>query len=238
MLRETEALMRRVFSGTPVIGSLAPELREELLASTKVRRLRSGEVLWREGEVARHLGIVLSGRLTTLRTAAARDVIVDVLGPGDAAGEVAFALGERYQFEVRSLRPTWVALVSTQHLRGMLEERPAAAVALALTLAHQVLRLTRRLEMLSSGSVERRLASVLIGLAERFGEEFPGGVLLPLRLRRKDLASLAATTLETASRTVSRWRRERIIEPMPSGFLIRDRHRLARVAAGQEALEV
>ena len=37
----------------------------------------------------------------------------------------------------------------------------------------------------------------LLNLADRSGVPFPGGTLVPLRLRRSDLASLAATTLES-----------------------------------------
>jgi hypothetical protein len=88
--------------------------------------------------------------------------------------------------------------------RRCLRAQPNVAVALTFELAQEVLRLTRRLEALSAGSVSQRMARVLLGLTERFGEPFPGGTLMPVRLRREDLAALAATTLESASPTDQR----------------------------------
>ena len=97
-------------------------------------------------------------------------------------------------------------------------------------LAVQVRRLLRMVDSLSAGSVERRLASVMVDLAERAGEPFPGGILIPLRLRRSDLASLAATTLESASRKISVWRRAGLVILEPIGYLIRDLDALRRLA--------
>jgi hypothetical protein len=47
-----------------------------------------------------------------------------------------------------------------------------------------------------------------------------------VRLRREDLASLAATTVESASRQISAWKRAGVLVPQPFGFLIRDVPRL------------
>jgi CRP-like cAMP-binding protein len=94
------------------------------------------------------------------------------------------------------LRRARILLVPAVLLRGVLT-RESHVVA---DLAADVSRLIRMVQNLSAGSVQRRLASVLVDLADRAGEPFPGGILVPLRLKRADLASLAATTLESASR--------------------------------------
>lgn len=213
----------------PTFAALTGEQRRRLAPRFTVVELHAHEVLWREGQEPRFVGLVLLGRLA-LERARARVVIVDIVGAGDVIGELPFVLGMRTLFDVRCLRRARVALLPTHELRALVEDDAAAAMAMAGSLAQQALRLTRRLEALSAGTVEQRLARVVVGLSERFGVNFPGGVLVPVRLRREDLASLAATTLESASRQLSRWARQGRITPQPAGILIRDLQALRALA--------
>lgn len=231
MSRPRTLQLEEAFTRAPVLSLLSTQDRAELARTCRVVELKARDVLWREGAKADALGLVLLGRVAVERSRR-RPVIVDVVGAGDFLGEVAFTLGARYQFDVRCLRKARVALIPAAALRRMLDTRPRAAVSLAMTLAEEVLKLTRRVESLSAGSVSQRLARVLVGLADRFGEPFPGGVLMPVRLRREDLAALGATTLESASRQISAWKRDGLVTPQPAGMLLRD---LAKLRALGEA---
>lgn len=233
MPRVTPAELAAAFRRAPVLSLLPRAAQDELLAATRVEELRAREVLWREGDKATALGLVLFGRVAVER-ARRKPVLVDIVGAGQFVGEVGFTLGARYQFDVRCLRAARVALIPARQLRAALTGSAAASASLAIDLAEQVLRLSRRVETLSAGSVAQRLARVLVGLAERFGAPFPGGTLLPVRLRREDLAALAATTIESASRQVSAWARAGVLVPQPVGFLLKDLDALRRLADGGE----
>lgn len=167
-----------------------------------------------------------------MREASGREVIVGVAVPGDLLGAIGFALVAGYSSSVVCLRRARVVLVPSALLRGVLARESLAVSALAADLAADVSRLMRMVQNLSAGNVQRRLASVLIDLAERAGEPFPGGTLIPLRLKRADLASLAATTIESASRAISAWRRRGLLVPMAAGYLVLDLAALRAVAAG------
>jgi CRP-like cAMP-binding protein len=93
-----------------------------------------------------------------------------------------------------------------------------------------MLRLYRQLEDLSGGSVESRLARLLLRLSERIGEPFPGGTLVPTKLRRRELARMAATSLESVSRTLHRWEKDGVIVLQPVGLVVKDRRRLTALA--------
>lgn len=214
--------VRSAFREAPVFSALPDEVRTELARRSRVVDLKAHDVLWREGERAHAVGLVLMGRVAVERGRQERKVMVDVAGANELVGEVSFSLNGSYQFDVRCLRRARVALVPAIELRSVLHNNPEVAVALAFQLAQEVLRLTKRLEALSAGTVSQRLARVLLGLTERFGTPFPGGTLMPVRLRREDLAALAATTVESASRQISAWKRQGVLVPQPFGFLIKD----------------
>jgi CRP-like cAMP-binding protein len=175
---------------------------------------------------------VATGRLKLRRQDGPHEVIVDVAVPGDLVGDVAFTLGAPYPTDAVSLRASRVLLVPAVALRRALADEPNALAALALELAQRVQHLQELTLALSAGSVARRLAGVLAALAARSGEPFPGGILIPMRLRRADLAALAATSAESVSRQVSAWRAEGLVLPQPAGYLICDLTALRRVAAG------
>ncbi|MEK6573248.1 MAG: helix-turn-helix domain-containing protein, partial [Chloroflexota bacterium] len=54
----------------------------------------------------------------------------------------------------------------------------------------------------------------------RVGRTEPDGVLITIPLSRQDLADMAGTTLETAIRTMSRFRSQGIIETRRGGYLM------------------
>ncbi len=65
---------------------------------------------------------------------------------------------------------------------------------------------------LSAQSVEGRIAHILLRLAEKVGQPQPVGLLIQLPLSRADLAEMAGTTVETASRVLSRFQKEKLVE--------------------------
>ena len=71
----------------------------------------------------------------------------------------------------------------------------------------------------------------LLALLDRHADE-QGLIWLP---RREDMGAMLDMTVETASRMVSRLRREGIVEPLPPRHARLDRDRLAAALASQDA---
>lgn len=229
--------VERSLAAAPLFGSLSPERRGEIARRARVVTLSAHQRLWSAGEEATRIGVVLSGRLKLAQHVADREVIVDVALPGELVGEVAFALNSTYQSSVVCLRRARVLVVDASSLRHVLEHERGALSALAADLASKVQRLMRLVQDLSAGNVERRLARVLVGLADRAGEPFPGGVYVPIRLRRADLAALAATSEESVSRKLGLWRRRGWVVAQPIGYLLRDAAALRRIAGDPPRME-
>src|SRR5690625_4190812 len=85
---------------------------------------------------------------------------------------------------------------------------------------------------LSTLPVDQRIARILYRLAEKFGEqddEF--GLLIQMPLTRKDLADMAATTTETASRVISRLKKDGIIHAGRQWIAIEELQELETLSA-------
>ncbi len=76
------------------------------------------------------------------------------------------------------------------------------------------------LQIMAGERVERRMAHILLKLAERVGRPEPEGVLITIPLSRQDLADMAGTTLETAIRTISRFRQQGWVATRRGGYLL------------------
>lgn len=216
----------------PLFAAISPIAREDLARAARLVVLGAGERLWRQGTPATAVGLIVAGRCKLIREGPGREVIVGVGVPGDLLGATGFTLASGYSSTVVCLRRARILLVPALLLRGVLARESHVVAALAADLASDVSRLMRMVQNLSAGSVQRRLASVLVDVADRAGEPFPGGILIPLRLKRADLASLAATTLESASRAISAWKRSGLVTPMAAGYLLRNPQALKEIAGG------
>ena len=214
-------------------AGLEPAARARLLRDATTVVLGKGELLWKAGDEVSQVGIVLAGRLKVSRRVGRREVILDIAVPGDVVGEVALVLGEQRVANVTSIRRARVLLLGATAVRKAFREAPGAQATAMFSLGRRVQRLFRLVEDLSSGDVGGRLAGTLVGLASRVGERLPDGVLIPLRLRRADLASLAATTPESVSRRLAAWQRMGLLVAQPAGFVLRDIEGLRQIAAGE-----
>jgi CRP-like cAMP-binding protein len=105
------------------------------------RELPAGEVLWREGDEASAMYLIVDGRVTvSLRLPGNRDVAVNTLGPGEVLGEIPLLDGGRHSATTRVMEPASVlslshadfaALVSRSHPTAFTLKRRIAGVACA-----------------------------------------------------------------------------------------------------------
>jgi CRP/FNR family transcriptional regulator len=192
--------------------------------------------VWREEETSHELLLLVAGRVKLTRaTEAGRDIIVHACAPGEVLCAGLPCAGGRYCCTATVLHePAEVLALPRRGLSEWLERSPTLARALLQEASRREKTLVQRIEELSAGHVERRVAALLTRLAEQVGVERPGeGLWLPIALSRQDLADMCGTTLETAIRTMTRLARAGLVRTAPSGFWITDGTRLAALARGR-----
>jgi CRP/FNR family transcriptional regulator len=130
-----------------------------------------------------------------------------------------------------------VVSVPRRDLLGLLERSAGASRAFLREVTAREARLARRVEELAGGQVERRVAMLLLRLAEQTGRpaDDGSGTLIPIQFSRQDLADLVGTTLETAIRVMARLGREGVVHTLPRGLRVGDRRRLEEIARGAAA---
>lgn len=218
------------FSAIPVLLSLNAEDRQALEPLCELRAYEKGSKIFEEGEPANHIHFLFLGRVKIVKAAGDRDLILEILGPGEPVGAVAVYERRPFPATAIALEPCGVISIPSREFFSLLEKRPEITRRLLAGLTMRLMALNRRLADMT-GSVEQRIARLFSTLAERLGEPGENGVFVRIALSRRDIADLVGTTVETAIRVMSRFQKEGIVETEKKGFLIRNPAALATASA-------
>ena len=187
------------------------------------RQYHQGDYIWRHGETATSVTVIASGLVKLCQpNQEGGSAIVALFGPRESIGDTAVVSSGRYPADaVAATRDVeLLAIEKTPVLRAM-QSDIALAQALNRSLVSHCDALNQKIRIMTAGPVERRLAALLLHLAERFGDEDEGGGLtIPVALSRSDLARLVGATIETTIRTMSRWQKAGVLSTTPQGFVI------------------
>ncbi|MPV38454.1 helix-turn-helix domain-containing protein [Georgenia subflava] len=194
-----------------------------------------GDPLYAAGEPAQHLYVLAAGRVKiTQPTPGGHEVLTDVLTPGDLFGALG-TLGEPVYGENAEALTTSCALrIDPAGFRAVLTEHPEVALRVLDDVAGRLARARSDVGQISTGTVAQRVATTLLRLADKLGQERPGGggTLLQVPLSRTDLAAMTGSTPESVSRVMSRLRQEGVIDSGRRWTAILDRERLTAVVDG------
>jgi CRP/FNR family transcriptional regulator, cyclic AMP receptor protein len=202
---------------------IQPQEMREMGAICPPRPYRKGELIYRPGDPAESLFIVLEGNVKlSLPGTAGRDRVVAVCGPDDFFGESFLTGNSQQHSEAMCLADqTVVCPISRSQFLEVSQRVPGVALLFASVLVARVQRLETQLELMASPA-QARLGRCLLLLAKRFGTEIKPGILnLNIGLKHEDLASLAATTRVSATQAISVWRAQGLIEGTRGEYQIR-----------------
>jgi CRP/FNR family transcriptional regulator len=212
-----------------VCGSLDPaELREIEHLGRRVY-FTAGETVFSEQDITTSFYNVLEGvmRLYKLLPDGRRQIVGFAL-PGDFLG---MNVSGRHNFSADAIGAVTVCQFAKAAFGRFIEERPhrlrrineLAVRELSLARDHMVL-LGRR-------SAEEKVATFLLGWRERLMPLNGPSDTVPLPMSRQDIADYLGLTIETVSRTLTRFERIGLIEIIPGGITLLDPARAEALAA-------
>jgi CRP/FNR family transcriptional regulator len=194
---ETAALLGRV----PVFEALRPEDLVRVADVAVPRSFRGGEVVFREGDDSDTCYVVRSGHARAVREHAdGRQITLATFGPGDFFGELAMFDDERRSATVEAVDALDVLGIPGVDMRALLSRHPEIAVKLVISLGRRLRAANERLARQSFQTVQSRVAAVLAQLVDQAQSEGAGERDVLLTATQAELAQLAGSSRESASR--------------------------------------
>ncbi len=196
----------KIIGRLPFFKHLPLEAIREINALFHDRSVEAGKRMYFEGDEAKRLYLIAMGRVKLVRDAASgREVVLDILHGGEYLGNLKALGTATYGETAITQTDACILQISSEDFESILKEHPDVTLKVLEAVGRRLQESRELVTQLSTYSVEQRLASALLRLADRLGEQQEAGVLLQLPLSRQDLAAMTGSTIETVSRVMSRF---------------------------------
>lgn len=181
----------------PLLADLPPEDVRQLLAIARRRTFGRGEVVFHRDDPADSLHLVVRGRFgARVLTPLGDTVLLEVLGPGQAFGELALLLADaRRSATVSALEDGETRSVLRDDFALLQRGHPGVKDVLLRLLAEQLRRATDRIVEAHYVDAETRVRRRLVELAATYASD-----VVPLT--QEDLAAMAGTSRATVNRVL------------------------------------
>jgi len=191
---------------------LPPAAIQEINLLFHDRGYAAGETVYVEGDEAGHLYLTAMGRVRLLRSAVSgREVVLDMLHGGEYFGNLKVLGADAYAETAVSHTDTCILQISSTDFESILKRHPDVTLKVLEAVGRRLEESRERIKQLSTYTVEQRIASTLLKLANKPGAEREAGILIRLPFSRQDLAEMTGATVETVSRVTSRFAADGLI---------------------------
>ena len=225
-----------VVRGNPIFAGLPARDLAALAAAARDVTYRARDYVFQEGEPAVWFCLVKRGHVKIVRHAkSGKDVVLELLGPGEAFGGVAVIERRPYPASAQATETSVVTRIPHDLICALAERHPSIVREMALLIGQRLRAAHESVTSLASDPVEARLAAALLRIAEREGVRTSDRLTLPFQLTRQSLADMTGTTVETAIRVLRRWQREGLLEDEDGHVVLADVEGLRERAEGGEA---
>ena len=215
--------------GVPAFSTLTEDELARVADVSVPRTFQPGEAVFHEGDNSDTCYVVRSGHARATREhGPGRSLTLANFGPGDIFGELAMFDDERRSATVQALEETELVAILGGDMRRLLREHSEIAVKLLAALGRRLRETNERLARQSFQTVQSRVASVLAQLvATALAEGSEEGNVL-ITATQADLAQLAGSSRESASRFLAVLERAGIITQGRGKLTVHDAAALER----------
>jgi CRP/FNR family transcriptional regulator len=205
---DTIELLQRV----PVFSALGEDELARVAEVAVPRHFAAGEVVFREGDESNTCYVVRAGNARAVREHTdGRSITLANFGPGDIFGELAMFDDERRSATVEAVEATDAIAILAGDMRRLLRDHPDIAVKLLSSLVQRLRNTNERLTAQSFQTVQSRVATVLAQLVEAARAEGATDSDVLITSTQAELAQLAGSSRESASRFLAVLERAGII---------------------------
>jgi len=206
---------------------------ENIIDLCSFEESQKGAFLFEEGVSCQWLYFVCEGRVKLLaHSSSGRDFILKIVSSNDLLSDnnVLFDRIPECIYSAQALEDSVLMKIRSNDFLSLLEKYPEINKNYNVTIDRHLREAYSSLKNMAFEKVERRIARHLIKFANNTGEQLDVGLKLGVKLSRQEIANLTGTTIETAIRVMSKFKKEKIIAEKGGYIYIKNKHGLVRMA--------
>ncbi len=217
----------------PVIRNLKPDEMNKVYDKIIIEKISKNKFVFEEGNYCSFIYFVCEGRVKMLaHSSAGKDFILRIVSSNDIISDnnLLFERRSECSYSAKALENSVVAKINTSDFSELLNRKPELYKAYAEVIDAHLTEVYVGLKNMAFEKVERRIARHLIQFAKNTGEKSDNGIRLGIKLSRQEIANLTGTTIETAIRVMSKFKKSKIISEKEGYIYIVERHKLINIA--------
>lgn len=190
------------------------------------------KVLFAEGELARGIYILRSGRATSsVSSHEGRVVILRIALPGDVLGLNSVLRSSSYDATVKTVEPCHTDFISREDLLKLMDRSKPATCAILKILSHQLTELAHRTtSLLLPKTAVARLAQLLLEWCDDSGVNNSRLVQINKNFTQEEMGQMICSSRETVTRLLAMLSRRQIVQITADSIVIQDRSALQDLA--------
>lgn len=195
-----------------------------------------GKVLFAEGEPARGVFILRTGRASvSIASSEGKVVILRIAQPGDVLGLSSVLRDSNYNTTVKTIESSRTDFILRAELIELMERSQPGALAIMRILSQEIAELTERARsLLLPQTANAKLARLLLEWCEVSGANNSNTIRIERVFTQEEIAQMICSSRETVTRLLAGLSRRRIISIMSDSILIRDHAALENIALGKK----
>lgn len=198
----------------------------------KILHVKKGNLVFKEGAIPKGLFCIRSGKVKLVQMGAdGKDQIVQMLKSGDVLGHRAIFGNDVNSSSAEALEDTKICFFPRNLFYELVEQNGRLILKFANLLACELKEAEHKITTTAQQSVLVRISESLILLIEKYGIHNTSHAL-NIQISRADIANMAGTTRESATRSLSKLKSLGIIELSGKNILILDEKRLLAMTMG------
>lgn len=215
-------VIKKVLAEFSLFRELTDNELNKIAAIAITRDWKKHSHVFQQGDPLVNVYFIYEGKIKIYKSDInGREQIVNIAKKGEMFPHIGFFRQGDYPAYAEVVEPSTLITIPISQFEGVLIENPELSIKVFRVLGEKIIDLQNRLEEKILNNTYEQFIKLLIRLAKKHGDELQNGTyLLKAEFTNKDLASMIGTTRETVSRTLTKMKKDELIEEDKHGNMI------------------
>jgi CRP/FNR family transcriptional regulator, cyclic AMP receptor protein len=216
--------IKDVLSGFSLFRGLSEHEIYKIVDISISRESKKGSHIFLQDEPLKNVYFIYDGTVKIYKTDVnGKEQIVSILKEGEMFPHVGFFRKGGYPAFSEVLKSAILVVVPIVPFEKVLIENPELCIKVFNVLGEKIVDLQERLESQILNNTYEQIIKLLVRLGKEHGKELEDGrIILKGEFTNRDLANMIGTTRETVSRTLTKLKKNHLIETDAHGNLLFD----------------
>jgi CRP-like cAMP-binding protein len=194
--------------------------------------VKSHQPIYFPDEPAKTIFFLKEGHVKISRlTPDGKEVILDVVGPGEIFGEISFSRDDEQSGELaQALDNAVICTIKKSDFEDLMRMHPELNIQITKRIGLRMRKFEERVTDMVFKDVRQRIAAFLVRSAEEFGKIKSGVITVPMNLSHQEIALLVGAARQTVTTTLNELRSNGLIDFSRQGFMIKQLEQLKRLS--------